>query len=218
MIRLGPLGLKKGLKRIKNLIVEEISLVDRPAIRRQFLLIKRDSPEETLDSFEQGGSSMGFEEIKDLETGELMVFEREEELALPPDVQRQLKMAIGLLTKLLGYKYKAKYKYVIPTEKKSDEEQAKKKPDTEEEKRDREKKEKEEKEKAEREKKEKKQEKDNILNIPKTQDQEVSKELAEKVAELQTLTEKPEEMDMEKVQGILGEIVGELKVGSGGTE
>jgi len=102
---------------------------------------------------------MGFEEIKDLETGELMVFEREEELALPPDVVRQLKMAIGLLTKLLGYKYKAKYKYTKPgEEKKSDEEQAKKKkpdeevPETEEEKKEREKK--------EEEKKEKKQEKE----------------------------------------------------------
>ncbi|GAH86689.1 unnamed protein product, partial [marine sediment metagenome] len=84
MIRLGPLGLKEGLKRIKNLIVEEISLVDRPAIRRRFLLIKRDPLEETLDSFKQGGSSMGFEEIKDLETGELMVFERERSwLSLP---------------------------------------------------------------------------------------------------------------------------------------
>lgn len=161
---------------------------------------------------------MGFEEIKDLETGELMVFEREEELALPPDVVRQLKMAIGLLSKLIGYKYKAKYKYTKPTEKKSDEEQAKKKPETEEEKREREKKEREEKEKAEREKKEKKQEKDNILNIPKTQDREVSKELAEKVTELQTLTEDSEKMDMEKVQGILDEIVGELKVGSGGKD
>ncbi|MBA7496402.1 hypothetical protein ES702_07010 [subsurface metagenome] len=215
MIRLGPLGLKKGLKRIKNLIVEEISLVDRPAIRRQFLLIKRDSPNEVSNSFEQGGSSMGFEEVKELEDGELMVFEREEELALPPDVVRQLKMVIGLLSKLIGYKYKAKYKYTKPTEKKSDEEQAKKKPETEEEKREREKKEKEEKEKAE---KEKKQEKDNILNIPKTQDREVSKELADKVTELQTLTEKPEEMDFDKVQEKIDEIMGELKVGSGGKD
>lgn len=214
MIRLGPLGLKKGLKRIKNLIVEEISLVDKPAIRRQFLLIKRDSLKETLDSFEQGGSSMGFEEIKDLETGELMVFEREEELALPPDVQRQLKMAIGLLTKLLGYKYKAKYKYTKPgEEKKSDEEQAKKKkpdeevPETEEEKKEREKKE-----------KEKKQKKDNILNIPKAKDAEVSKEVADSLKELKILTENEAEIDNVAVQKKIGEIMEQLKASSGGTE
>ena len=213
MIRLGPLGLKKGLKRIKNLIVEEISLVDRPAIRRRFLLIKRDSPKETSNSFEQRGfSSMGFEEIKDLGTGELMVFEREEELALPPDVQRQLKMAIGLLTKLIGYKYKAKYKYTKPEDKKSEEEQAKRKKKPDEEEVPEEDKEKEKKEK------EKKQEKDNILNIPKVKDAEVSKEVADSLKELKTLTENEAEIDNAKVQKKIDEIMEQLKVGSGGTE
>lgn len=213
MIRLGPLGLKKGLKRIKNLIVEEISLVDRPAIRRRFLLIKRDSPKEILDSFGQRGlSSMGFEEIKDLETGELMVFEREEELALPPDVQRQLKMAIGLLTKLLGYKYKAKYKYTKPTDKKSEEEQAKRKPKPDEEEVPEEDKEKEKKEK------EKKQEKDSVLNIPKAKNPEVSKEVADSLKELKTLTENEAEIDNVAIQEKIGEIMEQLKASSGGTE
>lgn len=66
MIRLGPLGLKRGLKRIKNLIVEEISLVDRPAIRRRFLLIKRDSSNEVSKRLEQLAEEFGLssEEIK----------------------------------------------------------------------------------------------------------------------------------------------------------
>lgn len=210
MIQLGPLGLKRGLKRIKNLIVEEISLVDNPAIRRRFLLIKRDSPEEASSGLEQRRlSSMEFEEIKDLEDGELMVFEREEELALPPDVVRQLKMVIGLLSKLIGYKYKAKYKYAKPAEKKSESEveQAKKK-----------KKDEEELPEEEKKKKEKKQEKETIIDIPKPEEKEVSQEVADSLKELKTLTENEAEIDNAEVKKKIDEIMEQLKAGSGGKE
>lgn len=72
MIQLGPLGLTRGLKRIKNLIVEEISLVDKPAIRRQFLLIKRDSPNEVAKKLEQLAEEFG------LSSGEIQKFSKEQ--------------------------------------------------------------------------------------------------------------------------------------------
>ena len=206
-MRLGPEGLKKGLKRIKNLIVEEISLVDKPAIRRQFLLIKRDSPNEVSDSFElRRLSSMDFEETKNLETGEEMVFERVEELALPPDVVKQLKMVIGLLSKLIGYKYKAKYKYTKPAETKSKVEQAKKKKPEEEEEPEEDKK-----------KKEKKQEKENVINIPSEKPKEVSPEVAQKLEELKALTANPEEIDNDEVSAKIDEIQQQLASSGGGS-
>ena len=111
MIQIGPEGLTKGLKRIKNLLVEEISLVDKAATRRKFLLIKRDAQNKSLEvSREQlrRTNFMGFEVAKNLKVGETMEFERTEELGLPPDLERELKGIVGTISKILGYKYKAK--------------------------------------------------------------------------------------------------------------
>lgn len=214
MIQLGPEGLRRGLKRIRNLLVEEISLVDKAAIRREFLLIKRDFFPEASQNFEQRRiSSMEFQEIKELEEGEVMVFEKEEELALPPDVVRTLKLVIGQLSKLIGYKYKAKYKYTKPgSEKKSstEVEQAKKKKPEEEE------------EPEEEKKKKKTQEKIHetaTITPPgskEIENVEVSKELAESLKELSKLIEGEGELDPKAVQEKIDEVSEQLTVGSGG--
>jgi len=114
MIRLGPKGLSEGLKRIRNLLVEEISLVDKAATRRKFLLIKRDNqnkPLEVSDGELRRTNFMGFEVSKNLKIGETMEFERTEELGLPPDLERELKSIVGIISKCLGYKYKTKSTY-----------------------------------------------------------------------------------------------------------
>lgn len=213
MIQLGPEGLRRGLKRIRNLLVEEISLVDKAAIRREFLLIKRDFfPEASQDLQQRRLSSMDFQEIKELEEGEVMVFEKEEELALPPDVVRTLKLVIGQLSKLIGYKYKAKYKYTKPgSEKKSstEVEQAKKKPEEEE-------------EPEEDKKKKKTQEKiheTTTITPPgskEIENAEISKELAGSLKELSKLVEGEGELDPKAVQEKIDEMSEQLTVGSGG--
>ena len=114
MIRLGPKGLSEGLKRIRNLLVEEISLVDKAATRRKFLLIKRDNqnkPLEVSNGELRRTNFMGFEVSKNLKVGETMEFERTEELGLPPDLERELKSIVGIISKCLGYKYKTKSTY-----------------------------------------------------------------------------------------------------------
>ena len=114
MIRLGPKGLSEGLKRIRNLLVEEISLVDKAATRRKFLLIKRDNqnkPLEVSDGELRRTNFMGFEVSKNLKIGETMEFERTEELGLPPDLERELKSIVGIISKCLGYKYTTKSTY-----------------------------------------------------------------------------------------------------------
>jgi len=210
MIQLGPKGLSQGLKRILNLLVEEISLVDKAAIRRDFLLIKRDLPE-ALHS-QRGLSSMDLKEMSQLEDGEVMVFTKEEELALPPDVVRTLKLMIGQLSKLIGYKYKAKYQYTKPgSEKKEPEEteQAKKKEPEEEE------------EPEEEKKKAKKQEKiqEQVITTPgprEIENAEVSKEVADSLTELSRLVDNDSELDADAVQAKIGEIKEKLTEGSGG--
>jgi len=209
MIQLGPEGLRRGLKRILNLLVEEISLVDKAAIRREFLLIKRDFfPEASQDSQRRLGS-MDLKEMTQLEDGEVMVFEREQELALPPDVVRSLKLVIGQLSKLIGYKYNAKYQYTKPgSEKKSTEaEQQKKKPEEEEE--------------PEEEKQKKAQEKvqEQVITTPgprEIENAEVSKEIADSLTELSGLIEKDSELDSDAVQKKIDEIKEKLAEGSGG--
>jgi len=209
MIQLGPEGLRRGLKRILNLLVEEISLVDKAAIRREFLLIKRDFfPEASQDSQRRLGS-MDLKDMTQLEDGEVMVFEKEEELALPPDVVRTLKLIIGQLSKLIGYKYKAKYQYTKPgSEKKSTEaEQQKKKPEEEEE--------------PEEEKKKKAQEKvqEQVITTPgprEIENAEVSKEIADSLTELSRLIENDSELDSDAVQKKIDEIKEKLVEGSGG--
>ena len=114
MIRLGPKGLSEGLKRIRNLLVEEISLVDKAATRRKFLLIKRDNqnkPLEVSNGELRRTNFMGFEVSKNLKIGETMELERTEELGLPPDLERELKSIVGIISKCLGYKYKTKSTY-----------------------------------------------------------------------------------------------------------
>jgi len=217
MIQLGPKGLSQGLKRILNLLVEEISLVDKAAIRREFLLIKRDLPE-ALDS-QRGLSSMDLKDMSKLEDGEVMVFEKEEELALPPDVVRTLKLMIGQLSKLIGYKYKAKYQYTKPgSEKKepAETEQAKK-PEEEEEP------EKEKKKKEEEEEKKRKQEKiqEQVITTPgprEIENAEVSKEVADSLTELSKLVDNDSELDTDAVQAKIGEIKEKLAEGSGGED
>ncbi|MHA1330653.1 MAG: hypothetical protein ACTSR2_06220 [Candidatus Hodarchaeales archaeon] len=99
-----------SLKRIKNYIVQEIALVKKAANQeKKFLLLKYD-----LRKQEQGGN---FKMEKDVE----MTFERTEELSLPPDVVNAIKEIIGKLSKLIGYKYKAKYTYKKPAKGEGDE-------------------------------------------------------------------------------------------------
>ena len=211
MIQLGPKGLSQGLKRILNLLVEEISLVDKAAIRRKFLLIKRDLPE-ALDS-QRGLSSMELKDMTELEDGEVMVFEKEEELALPPDVVRTLKLVIGQLSKLIGYKYKAKYKYTKPGDEKktsTETEQAKKKKPEEEE---------EEPEEEKKKKKKMEQTQEQIITPPgskEIENAEVSKELAKSLKELSKLVEGEGELDPKAVQEKIDEMSEQLTVGSGG--
>lgn len=208
MIQLGPEGLRRGLKRILNLLVEEISLVDKAAIRREFLLIKRDFfPEASQDS-QRRLSSMDFKDMTLLEEGEVMVFEKEEELALPPDVVRTLKLMIGQLSKLIGYKYKAKYQYTKPgDEKKSAEvEQAKKKSEEEE---------------PEEDKKKKTQEEiqEQVITTPgsrEIENAEVSREIADSLTELSRLIDNEDELDSNVVQKKIDEIKKKLTEGSGG--
>lgn len=210
MIQLGPEGLRRGLKRIRNLLVEEISLVDKAAIRREFLLIKRDFfPEASQDS-QRGLSSMDLKDMSELEDGEVMVFEKEEELALPPDVVRTLKLVIGQLSKLIGFKYKAKYKYTKPGSEKAptETEQAKKKPEEEE-------------EPEEDKKKKKTQEKIHTTEkitppgSKEIENAEVSKELTESLKELGKLVEGEGELDPKAIQEKIDEMSEELTVGSG---
>lgn len=213
MIQLGPEGLRRGLKRILNLLVEEISLVDKAAIRREFLLIKRDFLPGASQDFEQRRlGSMDLKDMTKLEEGEVMVFEKEEELALPPDIVRTLKLIIGQLSKLIGYKYKAKYQYTKPgDEKKSAEvEQQKKKPKPEEE---------EPEEEEEEPKKKKKEETQAVITPPgskEIENAEVSREIANSLTELSTLIENDSELDSNAVQKKIDEIKGKLTEGSGG--
>jgi len=206
MIQLGPEGLRRGLKRILNLLVEEISLVDKAAIRRKFLLVKRD---ETLQDFEQRRlGSMDFKDLTQLKEGEEMVFEKEEELELPPDVVRTLKLIIGQLSKLIGYKAKVKYKYTKPgdEQKSTEAEQQKKKPEEEE-------------EDPEEEKKKKKEETQAVITTPgpkEIENAEVSKELADSLTELSKLVDNDSELDSTVVQKKIDEIKEKLAGGSGG--
>ena len=211
-IRLGPKGLSQGLKRILNLLVEEISLVDKAATRRKFVLVKQDVQNKPLEVSEEElrrTNFMGFE-TKDLETGEVMEFERTEDLALPPDVIRQIKMVIGLLSKLIGYKYKAKYKYQKPgDEKKTETENAKRK-----------KKDEDEEDKDEEDKKKKKEEKKNLIRIPgveKISEKEVSKELEKDLTDLAGLSES-DDFDKDKVQKKIDEILEKVASDSGGED
>ncbi|GAH36592.1 unnamed protein product, partial [marine sediment metagenome] len=193
------------------LLVEEISLVDKAATRRKFVLVKRDvqnKPFEVSEEESRRTNFMGFE-TKDLETGEVMEFERTEELALPPDVIRQIKMIIGSLSKLIGYKYKAKYKYQKPgDEKEKEEEQAKRKK-------------KEEEDKDEEDKKKKEEEKKKNLNrTPKKTEIEstkVSEELEKDLKNLAKLTES-EDFDQTEVQKKIDEILERVASDSGGED
>jgi len=208
MIQLGPEGLRRGLKRILNLLVEEISLVDKAAIRREFLLIKRDFfPEASQDSQRRLGS-MDLKDMTQLEEGEVMVFEREQELALPPDVVRTLKLVIGQLSKLIGYKAKVKYKYTKPgdEQKSTEAEQQKKKPEEEE-------------EPEEEKKKKKKEETQAVITPPgskEIENAEVSKEIADSLTELSNLVNNDSELDSNLVQKKIDEIKEKLAGGSGG--
>ena len=211
MIRLGPKGLSEGLKRIRNLLVEEISLVDKAATRRKFLLIKRDNqnkPLEVSDGELRRTNFMGFEVSKNLKIGETMEFERTEELGLPPDLERELKSIVGIISKCLGYKYKTSYKYKNPGEDK-EEEQAKNKQinakvkDKEEE---------EPEEEPEEEKKKK------LTRIPKNKEidnTEISKELEKELTDLSELVGS-EEMDSKQVQNKIDEILEKMKSDTGG--
>lgn len=217
MIQLGPEGLYRGLKRIKNLLVEEISLVDKAAINREFLLIKRylaDRSPQLEENVQRRHGSMGldFKELGNLGEGEYMVFEKEEELALPPDFARQLKLAIGILTKLLGYKVKAKYRFAKPgkgDDKDADDvDQAKKKPDEDEDEPD----------EDEDEDKKKKKVKTHTIDTPggKLIDQELPKDLNEALEKIGKLVEEPD-FDVKKVQGLVDGALEKLKA-SGGDE
>lgn len=205
MIQLGPLGLKKGIKRIKNLLVEEISLVDSSAIRRRFLLIKRGSQEkdsvflEKLDSTRRI-SSMELDEK--LEDGETMIFERDEELTLPPDVVRTLKLIIGQLSKLIGYKTKVKYKYEKPTEKKSEEEPEKEIKSTTEEI-----------QTAKAKAKETDKTKEKKVEL---EEKEVSKEIADALADLSKIVDSDVELDVKGIQEKIEDTLEKLKAGPGG--
>jgi len=208
MIRLGPKGLSEGMKRILNLLVEEISLVDKAATRRKFLLIKRDSKDGISKVSEEElrrTNFMGFE-TKNLETGEIMEFERTEELALPPDVIRQIKMVIGLLSKLIGYKYKAKYKYQKPgDEKKAEIENVKRK-----------KKDEDEEDEDEEDKKKKQKQKKNLIRTPsEIESAEVSEELEKDLKNLAKLTES-DDFDRDEVQKKIDEILERVTDDSGG--
>ncbi len=207
-IQLGPKGTREGLKRILNLLVEEISLVDKAATRRKFVLVKRDvqnKPFEVSEKELRRTNFMGFE-TKDLETGEVMEFERTEDLALPPDVIRQIKMIIGSLSKLIGYKYKAKYKYQKPgDEKKTETENAKRK---------------EEEEEPEDEDEKKKKKKKNLIRIPsktEVESTEVSEELEKELKDLAKLTES-EDFDKDGVQKKIDEILEKVASDSGGED
>lgn len=102
--------------RIMKYIVQEIALTKKAANKeKKFLLLKTDSDKEDFDldnknyDLSKGGNFiMGENVLEELE------FERTEELALPPDVVSEIKGIIGKLSKLIGYKYKAKYTYKKP--------------------------------------------------------------------------------------------------------
>lgn len=196
-----------------NLLVEEISLVDKAATRRKFVLIKRDvqnKPFEVSEEESRRTNFMGFE-TKDLETGETMEFERTEDLALPPDVIRQIKMIIGSLSKLIGYKYKAKYKYQKPgDEKEKEEEQAK---------RNKEDKDKEDKDEEDKKKKEEEKKKNltQTSKETKTENTEVSEELEKDLKNLAKLTES-EDFDKDGVQKKIDEILEKIASDSGGED
>jgi len=194
-----------------NLLVEEISLVDKAATRRKFVLVKQDvqnKPFEVSEKESRRTNFMGFE-TKDLETGEVMEFERTEELALPPDVIRQIKMIIGSLSKLIGYKYKAKYKYQKPgDEKEKEEEQAKRK-----------KKEEEDEDEEDKRKKEEEKKK-NLTRTPKEtkiESTKVSEELEKDLKNLAKLTES-DDFDQAEVQKKIDGILEKIASDSGGED
>jgi len=218
-IQLGPKGTREGLKRILNLLVEEISLVDKAATRRKFVLVKRDiqnKPFEVSGEESRRTNFMGFE-TKDLETGEVMEFERTEELALPPDVIRQIKVIIGSLSKLIGYKYKAKYKYQKPgDEKEKEEEQAKR----DKEDKDKEAQEEEDRKKKEREQEQEKEKKKNLAQTPKEtkiENTKVSEELEKDLKNLAKLTES-DDFDQAEVQKKIDGILEKIASDSGGED
>lgn len=218
MIQLGPKGLSGGLKRILNLLVEEISLVDRAATRRKFVLVKRDAGKKSFEVSEKElrrTNFMGFEETKNLQVGETMEFERSEELALPPDAVREIKAAIGTLSKVIGYKYTTKYKYAKPGD------------DTDKEKEDaenerinakRKKKEEEPEEEDDDEEDDKKKKKmKKSTQTPKDKEienAEVSKELETELKELSKLVDS-DKVDKEKVQSKIDEILEKMSDAGG---
>ena len=102
--------------RIMKYIVQEIALVKKAANKeKKFLLLKTDreknfnADKENYDLNKGGNFIMNEEKVL-----EELEFERTEELALPPDVISEVKAIIGRLSKLIGYKYKAKYTYKKP--------------------------------------------------------------------------------------------------------
>jgi len=218
-IQLGPKGLSQGLKRILNLLVEEISLVDKAATRRKFVLVKRDVQNKALEVLEEESrrtNFMGFE-TKDLETGEVMEFERTEELALPPDVIRQIKVIIGSLSKLIGYKYKAKYKYQKPGDEKEKEEEQAKRNKEDKDKEDKDEEDKKKKEKEQEQEREKKKDLARTLKETKIESTKVSEELEKDLKNLAKLTES-EDFDKDEVQKKIDEILGKIASDSGGED
>jgi len=222
-IRLGPKGLSGGLKRILNLLVEEISLVDRAATRRKFVLIKRDAqdkPFEVSDGKTRRTNFMGFEEIKNLKVGETLEMERTEELGLPPDIERSLKSIIGEATKVLGYKYKTKIKY----EKPGGDEQDKNREEAENERKNAKQKDKEEEPEEDEdgdEDEDKKKKMKKATPPPKDKEienAEVSKELEKELKDILSELEKAEIADREEIQGRVDEVLEKMKSNAGGED
>lgn len=211
MIQLGPKGLTGGLKRVLNLLVEEISLVDKAATRRKFVLIKRDAqskPFEVAKEELRRINSMGFKET--------MEFESTEELSPSPGIKRRVALAAGyfakgmeILSSLGEFKEQVKYKYKEPSDEDDDDDEDKKK---KKDKTNAKKKEDDDDDKDDEVKKNKK--KDLTQDTKGKDDAEVSAELKTKSKELSDLLAS-EDSDKDEIQKKIDEIE-KIRSGSGG--